>query len=74
MQSHRLHTVGLDRESRWVQIALQPIGDRWGGMILADGAESPGPKQLKGTAFCVETAEEAERLAKVCLDLSEPVT
>jgi hypothetical protein len=41
-------------------------------MIVGDDTTPPGPNELKEVAFFADTPEEAERLAKAYLGLSEP--
>jgi hypothetical protein len=71
MFSRRLLTLSLDDEPLWVQLVVQPVGDRWAGMILADGVEPRGPDELKGLAFFADTTAEVERLAKAYLGMEE---
>ena len=42
-------------------------------MIVGDEVPPPGQDEILGNAFFAETAEKAERLAKVYLGLAEPV-
>ena len=67
MRSHRLLTLGPDDEPLWVRLYVQPLGDQWAAMIVADGVLPPEPEALKGTVFFGTTAEEAEALAKAYL-------
>ncbi len=73
MTSRRILTLGPDNEPIWVCLYVQPIGERWAAMIVADGVLPPGPDELKGTAIFAETPEEAERLAIAYLGMSNPV-
>lgn len=50
----------------------QQIGDRWAAVFVEDGVPPPGPGTLKGLAFFGTTPDEAERVAKEYLGLSEP--
>jgi hypothetical protein len=38
----RLLTRTLTQDPTWVQLSVQPVGDRWAGMLLADGVAPPG--------------------------------
>jgi hypothetical protein len=60
-------TLGPDDEPILVCLYVQPIGDRWAAMIVADGVLPPAPGELKGLTFFGDTAEEAERLAHAYL-------
>jgi hypothetical protein len=42
----RLLALSLDHASIWVQLSVQPIGNRWAGMILADGVAPPRTGEL----------------------------
>jgi hypothetical protein len=61
MHPRRLLTLGPDNEPLWVCLYIQPVGETWASMIVADEAIPPGPGELKGTAFFAETPEKAER-------------
>ncbi len=37
MPSRRIFTLGLDDEPIWVWLYLQPLGERWAAMLVADG-------------------------------------
>ena len=67
MRSHRLRTLGPDDEPLWVRLYVQPLGDEWAAMIVADGVLPPEPEELKGTVFFGATAEEAEAMARAYL-------
>ena len=67
MRSQRLCTLGPDNEPLWVWLYIQPLGDEWAAMIVADGVLPPDPDELKGTVFFGGTAEEAEALARAYL-------
>jgi hypothetical protein len=68
---HRLLTLGPDNEPLWVQLYVYPVGDQGHSVIVADGVAQPGPDEVKSIGFYAGTAEEAERLAKAYLGLSE---
>jgi hypothetical protein len=72
MQMRRIFTIGPDDAPLWVRLYVQPIGDQWSAMIVADGAAPPGPGELKGLTFFEATVEGAEAQAKAYLALSEP--
>ncbi len=72
-RSRRILTRGEDDEPVWVWLYVQPIGERWAAMLVADGVQPPGPDELKGLAFFGDTAEEAERVAKAYLGEGEAV-
>ncbi len=72
MRSKRLLTLGPAHEPLWVHLYTQQIGDRWAAMLVTDGVVPPGPGELKGLSFFADTVEEAERVAKAYLGLSEP--
>ncbi len=57
--------LGPDDEPVW--LCVQPIGERWAAMLVADGVTRPGADELKGLAFFGDTAEEAEQVAKAYL-------
>ena len=59
MGCRRLLTLGPDNEPMWVRLYVNPVGDKWAAMLVADGAEPPQPGELKGTGFFGDTAEEA---------------
>ena len=67
MSSRRLLTLGPSDELLWVCLYVQPLGNEWAAMIVADGVLPPEPEELKGTVFFGATAEEAEALAKAYL-------
>jgi hypothetical protein len=71
--SRRILTVGPDPAPRWVRLSGQLFGAWWAAMVLDDIGPPPGPDEVRGQAFFGDTAEEAERRAKVFLGLSEPV-
>lgn len=48
------------------------VEDHWAAMIVPDDATPPEPNEIKGNAFFADTPEEAERLGKRYLGLSEP--
>ncbi len=56
-------TVGPDNESLWVRLYLQPVGEQWVALLVAEGAEPPAPGKLKGMGFFAGTPAEAEELA-----------
>ena len=57
--SRRLLTLGPSDEPLWVRLYIQPLGDQWAAMIVADSAEAPKPGELKGTSFFGDTPAEA---------------
>ncbi len=65
MRSRRILTIGPDDEPIWLYV--QPIGERWAAMLVADGVTPPAPDELKGLSFFGDTPEEAERVAKAYL-------
>lgn len=73
MPSHRLFTLSLDNEARWVRVFLQEIEGRWAAMIVGDDVLPPKPGELKGLGFFGNTPAEAEREAKAYLGRSEPM-
>jgi hypothetical protein len=72
MRSHRLLALGPADEALWVRLYVYPVGDQWASAIVADGVTQPGPDEAKGIGFYTETPDEAERLAKAYLGMSEP--
>ncbi len=72
MRSTRLLTLGSDNEPMWVRLYMEQIGDRWAAMLVADNVPPLEPGTLKGLAFFGTTPDEAERVAKEYLGLSEP--
>jgi len=66
-------TGGPDNALLRVPFYICPIHDRWSVPLVADGVAPPGPDEVKGVGVFGETADEADRLAKACLGLSEPV-
>ena len=73
MRSHRLLTLGLDNEPLWVRLYIQPVGEKWAAMIVADDVEPPLPGELNGMSFFGDTPAEAREVALRYLGLSEPV-
>jgi len=69
----RLLTLNHDHEPMLVRLYIHPIGDRRAAMIVGDDVPPPAQDEILGNAFFAETAEKAERLAKVYLGLAEPV-
>jgi hypothetical protein len=65
-------SLGPDDDPIWTCLYVQPIGDRWATMLVADGVVPPGPGEVKGLSFFGDTVEEAERVAKAYLGWSEP--
>ena len=63
MRSRRLLTLGPDDEPLWVRLYLQPLGDQWAAMIVADSVAPPNPGELKGTGFYADTPAEAKETA-----------
>jgi hypothetical protein len=72
-KSRRILTVGPDNEPMQVRFYVQPVGDHWAAMIVADEATPPGPDEITGNAFFADTPEEAEGLPKAYLRSAEPV-
>ena len=68
----RLLTLGPDNDPLWVCLYVHPVGDQWAAMIVDDDAPPPDAGTLAGLTFFGATPEEAERLAKAYLGLSEP--
>jgi hypothetical protein len=71
-KSRRIPTVGPGNEPMQVRLYVQAVGDHWAAMIVADDVPPPRPNEIKGNAFFADTPEEAERLVKAHLALSEP--
>ncbi len=63
MRTRRLLVFGPEGEPLWVRLYVQPIGEQWAALIVADDAPPPEPGHFKGLGFFADTAEEAERLA-----------
>jgi len=63
MRVHRLLTLGPSGEPLWVRLYVQPVGDQWTAMIVADSAEAPKPGELRGTGFFGDTPAKAKELA-----------
>ena len=73
MSTHRILTLGPDSEPKWVRLYVQPVGQEWAAMIVADDVEPPVPVELKGRSFSGNTPAEAKELAPRYLGLSEPM-
>ena len=69
----RLFTVSPDNEPLWLRLYVQPYGDHWAAMLVADDVPPPDPGTVTGLTFFGATAEEAEHEAKAYLGLSEPM-
>jgi len=69
----RLLTLSPDNAPLWVRLYVQPVGDHWAAMIVADDVEPPMLGELKGTGFSGDTPLEAKELALRYLGMSEPV-
>ena len=63
MRVHRLLTHGPSDEPHWVRLYVQPVGNQWTAMIIADSAAPPKPGELKGTGFFADTPAEAKEMA-----------
>jgi hypothetical protein len=63
MRVHRLLIHGLSNEPLWVRLYVQPMGDQWTAMIVADSVDPPKPGELKGTGFFANTPAEAKDMA-----------
>ncbi len=63
MRVHRLLILGPSDEPLWVRLYVQPVGDHWTAMIVADSVEPPKSGELKGTGLFGDTAAEAKELA-----------
>ncbi len=63
MHPRRFVTLDAQNEPRWVRLCVQPIGDQWVAMLVADGAEPPRPGTLHGMGFFAATPAEAEAMA-----------
>ena len=61
--SLRLLTLGPSDEPLWVRLYVQPVGDHWAAMIVAESADPPKPGELKGIGFFGDTPVEAKELA-----------
>lgn len=72
-KSIRVLTVSPDHEPLWVRLCVQPIGERWAAMVLADTSPPPGPDEVRGQGFFGDTAEEAKAQAEAYLGRCEPV-
>ena len=62
MRVRRVLTHGPSNEPLWVRLYVQPLGDQWVAMLVADSVEPPRPGELKGTGFYADTPAEAKEL------------
>ncbi len=65
MRSRRLPAPSPEGKALWVPLDVQPIGDQWAAMIIADDAIQCKLGTVKGLAFFAAAQEEAEQTAKV---------
>lgn len=72
MQMQRIFTLGPQDAPLCARRSVQPFGDQWSAMILADGAAPPGPGDLKGVTVFEAAAEGAEAQAKAVPAVREP--
>ncbi len=61
-----------DNEPHWVRLCVHQIEDGLATVLVADDAPLSERGTLKGLAFFGATPDEAERVAKAYLGLSEP--
>ena len=63
MPLRRFLILDAKNEPTWVRLYVQPIGEQWVAMLVADGAEPPHAGKLKGLGFFGDTPAEVTELA-----------
>jgi hypothetical protein len=48
VQPRRFLLLDAKNEPQWLRLYVQPIGEQWVAMLVADGAEPPRAGKLKG--------------------------